>query len=665
MLEAGGRDGGGPPGGRRPTGFLVFLAALVTLIHASALGNAALLNHPPNPFRDALLDDSLLQGTQRLGGVLGREFLVRTYGEYQPLGHAAIGVLSQVVPPNAFWWRLTALLLHVATSMVVFLFVLRLTRRTWGSLALSLAYAVQPGAAILINDINFMHGLVALFFGACCLALLGRYLGRSGILWLVLAVVAFCAALLASQQALLLAGMVVALCLLHERHATFAAVFLVLSALAGVALVTAMRVPVTLASGGLAVASLVIGVGMIPARRALRSALPSALPFIVLGAAFAALWEHITPLPLGAVLLATIRAQDMDVPFRADFVLRTMVEMSPAYMAVPALLAAIGILAMLPRRWAGVAAFAGCGILACLTRSWGGHYKSDAAYWAMLRNANPAPVSVEYNLAVAHVQARDWAAARDTLLRLRYERTLTPTYQDLTANLLGQTYEGLGDRKIAGYYFFSPSMTIPVSQTYKQCLVAQGDFCLRTGYLSNAECVWARAIIVDPDDARIYNRLGAALMYKNFFRAAKRHFEHALQLDRDNQTALYHLAFIAKVAGDTESFTSYRNRWQRATGIGTGPDFQPIYDAYCFDRDRLRSWFSGDPFDFQNALGAQDVYRFDCQGATYAFPEVPAEIGRYFAAKGRSDESARWRKLAAEIGSAPVRQVAPAGEVRP
>jgi tetratricopeptide (TPR) repeat protein len=142
-----------------------------------------------------------------------------------------------------------------------------------------------------------------------------------------------------------------------------------------------------------------------------------------------------------------------------------------------------------------------------------------------------------------------------------------------------------------------------------------------------------------PRDARIHNRLGLALMYRNFFRAASGHFEQVLRLDPRDATALYFLAFIANCAGSADEARAAAARWQAVSGSRTPIDFQSAYERFHFQGATMREWFSENPLElFRNPVAA---YRFRSGDRLYDFGEVPLEIGRYLVRHGKAESAAR------------------------
>jgi len=86
---------------RRP--FALPMAALLAVVgiavYVNSLGNLALFHHPPNPYTDPVLDNTVLRSFPLLPKVFTREFLLSTYGQYRPAGYAFFALLNSIIPP--------------------------------------------------------------------------------------------------------------------------------------------------------------------------------------------------------------------------------------------------------------------------------------------------------------------------------------------------------------------------------------------------------------------------------------------------------------------------------------------------------------------------------------------------------------------------------------
>ena len=85
----------------------------------------------------------------------------------------------------------------------------------------------------------------------------------------------------------------------------------------------------------------------------------------------------------------------------------------------------------------------------------------------------------------------------------------------------------------------------------------------------------------------------------------------------------------------------WAERWRSATGSEAGPDFQPIFDGFSFEKEKMLSWFSGEPrfFAMFTEWTAKGPYVYRMAGKDYSFAEVPFDVGAHFVRKGDYGEA--------------------------
>jgi len=617
------------------------LVALGFAAYGPTVGNRALAHFPCDPYSDPLLDNSIVRSRPLLAKVFTGEFLLSTHGEYRPLGYALLGLIDVVMPEHAEWgWRLVPIAMQVLTALVLFL-LLRALAGDWPGAALSAAYLLHPLLLPVVNDLNMAHVAWCLLFSALTLWLFLLYLRRRSAWALLGSVVCFAAAVFSSRHAMVLPALLIALCLHQEKHPRATAAMLVWMACAA-ALGAALGVPPL--AGMFALGALVVVVGIaLEAPRERYVELAKAMPvYVAVVGARVFVSLTVQPVPLHRIAMEATSEAGMDLPSRLEAIWRWMLAgdaTQVAALAVAALLPAACL--ALRRRWRLLAAVALAFLLAVTVRG-SRRYRDDVSYWRHVARLRPGDVVVELNLATALEDAGRWEEAKEILFRLAFEEGIPLTYQGETVNAdpipmtvqsrLGRLFEGLGDDKSAGFMFFSQTRALWRYRVMKNLLMEAADYCFRTGYLTSAEYCWASGLVLDPYDVRLHNGLGQTLVYRNFFRAARRYFGRTLELQPRNRTALYHMAFVARTLGAQQDYERWAGRWRKVTGSRDGPDFEPIYSGYRFDRERMREWFSGNPYDMSANL---EGFKADYKGRTYRFWEVPLAVGRHFAERGQ------------------------------
>jgi len=631
----------GPEPKDRSAVFLLVLMALVAAGYANTLGNTALAHHVPDPYRDAVLDNTMLASRALLPKLFTHQFLLATYGEYRPVGYTVFALINTVLSGEAAWH---AALIGVRLLTVVIVFVtLRMLVGAVLAGALSAALALQPLLVPLVNDVNLAYLAFGLLFTVATVWLFLLYLRRSLALYLVLSLACFALSVFTYSYALVAPAFLIVLQVYHRSHPRVAAMALVyialaagVAALVGLPAVHALVLLSLLALGSSAVTG---------QARGCRSGLARSLPaYLVVVGLFFAVSSALEMRPVHQKAMAQLTAADMIAPYLPTFVAGRMLTGSVLAMA-SALAALLAPGLLLERRGSAAAAAAALVLLLVGTVYWNGAYRDDLSYWQRMSRLEPDRPVIQLNLAKAKVSAGQYEEARDALIRLGLgTKVEAPAFRLATQTNLGKAFAGLGEDKLAGYFLFSTGWAGWEYRVMKNLLMDLADFSMRTGYLSNAEYCWSSGLVLDPFDVRLHRNLGKVLMYRNFYRAAQRYLEHALDLAPDDADSVYYLAFIAQAAGDEQQYARCRALWESITG-DSDFDFQPVYDAYRFDREQMRAWFSENPVQM---LFARPEYATTFRGETYRFWEVPVEFGQYFSRQGDHARAAAQFSLAYE-----------------
>jgi len=619
----------------------VLLALLGLGIYASTFRNAALLHHVPDPYRDPVLGNTMLNSYQLLPKVFTGEFLLATHGEYRPVGYALFAVIRRALRGAGDWvWHGLLIGLHVCAALCVWLLLRMLLDRV-SAVLLAAAYLVHPAFAHVLNDINLVYVLWGQLFSSLTLWFFLLYVRTKSLPLLVSSVLTFGLAVFSYQPALALAPFLVVLYLRQDdspRVAAFTLVYLFLA----VYLASILGAPAFVTYPVLfAVAVALCAAAPLKKGQALSLSL-SLVPYAaVIVLYFAIATTRNVP---GVAEVAMLHLEETGLAEAAEpwFANRCLLGASVLHTVSLALVALAPALLVrkLPIRTASAAALA---LFLLVTLRTSAIHRDDVTYWQYVSSASPEHHGLLLNLAGAHIADGQHEQARDLLMSLYYERQLSGAMQTITSATLAQAFVGLGNAKVAGYYTFTMMFATQWNfDIMKNLLTRAADFSFRLGYLAPAENWWASGLVIDPYDVRLYNALGRVLIYRNFFRAAAKHFRYVIQLQPENERALYYLAFIAKVRGHRGDYARFSRRWKEVTGLKGEIDFQPVHDAFRFDRDQMQGWFSPfptrmlSPWQQSSGITPRKTARFVSvfEGKTYRFAEVPLEIARHFRKRG-------------------------------
>ena len=610
---------------------LAILIAVAFIAHAGSLPNTAQLRHEPNGFMDPLLDSSFMKFQPLFPKIFGGEMVFTTFGEYRPLGYAFLAMMNRVIPEDAVGPRHIAfLLLHVATAVILF-FLFRSLVGDWIGLGFACVYAAAPCFAPLLNDIYQAYFLWGLFFSVCTLLTFLQFARSSRLRYLFVSLLFFAAAAFSYEFAMALPAFLMAIWFWHETHRRALAVALAYQALivlaAGVG-----RAPTWMTALGLFVATAILVSVASPDRKRLQSFPMALVPYLALLAAFLVVSSNMIQTPTQERRLMLMANAGLLAPYRLWFIARS------TWLASAWGAAAMGLIVLAPvvllvlrgtRRLALIGLIVVVSVFATILLD--AKYADDVTYWDSVRAAKPGDLAVLYNLAASYLDAGKAEPARDLLLHLRYERDPPQVLREMLYPKLGRAFAMLGKEKVAGaFYFYLGAPSAFMASTMKRSCVESAAFFMEKGYIECAQNYYASSLVIDPYDARLYTKLGITLVYRNFFRAAERHFLHALELNPRDATPLYYLAFTSKTLGKDAEFDAYTRRWQALTRASGPPDFAPIFARYHFEREKMLEWFSGDPFALSYAKLQENHYLPVMLGKTYNFWEVPCEVGEYF-----------------------------------
>ena len=634
---------------------LMVLLALGIGAYADSFGNKALFHHVPDVFGTPILDDTLFRSSELLPKIFSKELLQTTYGEYRPLGYALFAVINRVMPRDACWpWHVVMLGIHFLAAAAVLL-LLRLLVRDVIAVALAGLYMLHPLFTPILNDVNVIYFAWGMLFSVLTLWLYLVYLEKDDALCLLLSILCFAAATFTFGHAVLIPAFLLLLALFHRnspRCAVAMLVYLTLAAcLGGIA-----RVPIGLTLGGLALLVVIVGVGIGSRKKDYLQVVKTLPPYLlILGLFHLAIAPGVKPSPLVQFVLRGLHQSDLDRPLQLWFVGRQMLSSFPVVLGIIA--AALMPLAFLLKRTARyVVLVIFLGLLFLATAYGNLNYRDDVTYWGNLSKDCLDQPAMRLNLVAAYLrQAPSQKAgrrvqylekARDHLLYLKHEARARGLVGYVVDAELGRAYAGLGNDKVAGYHFLFTEKFAWGLKVMNNRLDATAEFCMRAGFISEAEHHWSCGLVLKPYDVRLYNNLGLALIRKNFLRGGMKYLRRGLLFEPDNPTALCYLAFAARELGDERAYNKYLSRWQSVTGGDIGPHFKRLKDAFTFDRARMMEWFSPEPMNlFQQIAWNYDEklvetpYAMKFRGKRYEFSEVPLEIGKYFMRRGKYAEA--------------------------
>jgi len=530
--------------------------------------------------------------------------------------------------------------MHVSTGLCVLL-LLRMLVSELAASALACTWVIHPVFGPLLNNLNLIYFLWGLLFSAGALWLFLLQLRKKRALCLILSVVAFGLAVFTYRPALALPAFLVVLYLHHDtspRAATAALVYLLLAA----CLLALFQVPASISYPVLFVLVLALSSAAPIKKDKYLSLVWVLLPYLAVVGLYVAVSASVSMPKVAGVALFHLKGTGLIAPMQPWFVTRLTLGGSALHAV------SFGLVALAPALFmkglaVRVATAVSLAFLLLVTVRSSVVHRDDVTYWQHLDRIAPERPNLLVNLATAYLAAGKHESAKDLLMSLNYGTELGGALETIVSARLGEAFAGLGKDKVAGYFIFAKMFATSWNfDIMKNLLTGAADFSLRMGYLAPAECWWASGLVIDPYDVRLYNALGRVLIYRNFFRAAERHFRYVLRMQPNNQEALYYLAFIAKAVGRQQDYELFSGRWTKVTGAEGQIDFRPVYETFSFDRDKLQAWFSRyptrmlSPWQKGAGVSAPKTVRYVAisEGKTYTFPEVPVEIARHFRERG-------------------------------
>jgi hypothetical protein len=146
------------------------MAVLAAVLGAAGSGHRAMLHHPPDPFRNPLLENGILRSPLAWPDIFTSRLLLTSGGDCLPVGCATFAAINMASPANSpRAWHVALAAIHLLTAAIAFAILCPLA----GALqvrCLATACLLLPFLAQLSNDVNFI-GLslgILLLAVACC-----------------------------------------------------------------------------------------------------------------------------------------------------------------------------------------------------------------------------------------------------------------------------------------------------------------------------------------------------------------------------------------------------------------------------------------------------------------------------------------------------------------
>lgn len=198
------------------------------------------------------------------------------------------------------------------------------------------------------------------------------------------------------------------------------------------------------------------------------------------------------------------------------------------------------------------------------------------------------------------------------------------------------------------------SIDVPAAEFYR--IYDKATEATNAGDFDGAIALWTRALLLEPDDARVHNNLGVALASRLRVNEAEEHFRKSIALKADSTDAHYNLGgVLARQGRTTEALAS----WERSVRLVPGFAGDPAQAA----RELAAKFPTHSGLDsWRNTLTAS----YNSRGATEAelghfkqaetlflqaleinpnFAEANYNLGRLHAQRGELDAAvARWAR---------------------
>ncbi len=631
----------------------IFLFVVVAIILSFlVINNKALFKHSTSIYTDAVCNISLLGHIKLIPKIFSNEISLYTKGNYEPLSFCILSLIKCVLKDRFNYESLHVffVLVHLINTLIIFLIIKEFIDN-FPSLLISFMFLIHPLFIISINDPNQFSLIVGLFFSLLSFLFYVFYLKKGGKICFLYSILFFIFAILTSIIAIFIP---VFIGIFHQLK------FKYKKLLIGISIYLSLLITILAAFGinifFLFVASLLFvfifiissGIG---SKNDIFAIFLHLLPFLILIGGWYGLSQYIGVKPIFQYPLYQIKSSHILKPFSIFYVWRYLFSKQSLFifLIVPVFL----IPFLLGNdRWQYI-------LLAVLTIFYmifsvdvTFAYKNDVSYWKEIAK-NDKPIAM-LNLAQAYINNKKFNYAKDILYTLKYEDTNLPNLVKDTINLLlGKLYYKTGNMKVAAYYFLQrPVAALPgASKIAKGRLIPIADFFFDLGYLSYAENYYASALVLDPYDAKIFKNLGIILTYKNFFRAALRYLNKALELEPRDYEALYYALFDSKILKDKSKYLLYKSRWDNMH-LHMNIDFKEIYAKFAsFNKRKTRNILSGDPVVLFYFGHTNKKFVYSLNNKRYIFWEVPFEIGKFFYRKHKYTKSVGWLYYAYKLSN--------------
>lgn len=611
---------------------LIIFIGLLT--YSNTLHNKALFNHPPTIYTDSLLNISLLQSYKLFPQIFTTEFSIHTLGEYRPITYALVSLLRNFTnSSNYLAWHFFLIGIQILNALIVFLILKELINKITSAF-FSLLFLVHPFFSFLVNDLNKLYILLGIEFILFTLLFYTLYLKKKTLFYLLVSVFSFALSVFTFRLAILSPVFIVLLHALYAKNKQaltisfiYLSILFVFFSLGNLNLMFLFSISLILVC--------ILSYNIYEKKEGFLHLVTHLLPYF----AVVILWIFITwkvdLKPIYVYPVQQIKAALLLTPFETSFVLKNFLSYHKMY-----LLAIITVLCLPLFLFFDHKGWIKRGILSILvglfifsTMKLNSLYAGDVKYWEEINEiSNNRNNIVKLNLSKAYLKEGKLRQAKKLLFHLKYEKENHGLVEDTINTELGKLYFAQQQYKLAGYYFLQkPKGCLPGAEKIdKGRLKDIGDFLFNIGFLSYAENYFACALVLDPYDLELLNRLGKVLLYKNFFRASGKYFEQVLEYDKNNDTAIYHLAFIYKTIGDEKKFKVFRKKWRELHHTKEEMDFTKVYSQYKYDKERIRQYLSSDPVVLFSFGGTDSEYLYKYRKQIYNFWEVPLEIAQYF-----------------------------------
>lgn len=638
---------------------VVFLTYVIAAIFLGLLNinNKALFYHNTSLYTDSFANISLLNSVKLIPAIFTNEVSIYTHGEYRPVAFVMLALFKSLLKtyfaPESL--HLFLLVFYLLCAFLIFL-IIKEVNSDFPALISSFIFFIHPFFITILNDPNQICTLLGLFFSLLSIFSYLIYLTRKRFSFFLLSLIAFILGIFTSRSCAYVAVFIILfhhLIPVHKRVALGISFYLVVMLL----FMTLYGIGATFLFIGSLLFVLIFILNTLRTKRELFSVLLHTSPFLFMVLVWWLVSRYVGVKPLYQYPISQMDSAHILRPFQLLYIWKCF---SGGYASYLLFLSPFLIIPFLlnGEKWQYIILVGFVVFFGVFSIRQSRVYSDDVKYWENLGKRMEDPV-IMVNLAKAYIEQNRFEDAKKILYGLKYEREhLSPLLQDMINVQLGILYHRMKEYKVSAYYFLQrPKGALPgASKIAKWRLVPIGDFFFDLGYLSYAENFYASALVLDPYDVRILRRLGKVLVYKNFFRAALRYFDRALELNADDKESLLFAAFASKLIKDKEGYEYHKKRWDNVTGKKK-LSFDKIYEKfYSFNKDKISKKLSMDPvvLFYTGKTDKRFIYKLDHK--KYIFWEVPFEVGKYFYKRGKYDAAVAFLAYASDI-SGEVKEV--------